>query len=142
MKIGARVPALTLLSLPDQLPRELRRGTREAYAVILPPPSGCGAYLELLADSAASFQRWDGVALVAGEGDGSWFRTRLKMPAEMAALVVVDRYGEVYEVVGAEGCNRLPSPAEIEEWFKYLATQCPECGVPDGPGNTLDGPVW
>jgi hypothetical protein len=24
---------------------------------------------------------------------------------------------------------------EIEEWMKFLATQCPECGVIDEPGH-------
>ncbi|MGQ0814860.1 MAG: hypothetical protein ACT4O1_10400 [Gemmatimonadota bacterium] len=29
----------------------------------------------------------------------------------------------------------LPSAIEVEEWLRYLATQCPECGVMDEPGR-------
>lgn len=46
------------------------------------------------------------------------------------SVVIVDRYGQVW----FESETELPDAREIEEWTKFLATQCPECGVPDEPG--------
>jgi hypothetical protein len=47
-------------------------------------------------------------------------------------VIVVDRYGQVYAVFdGAE--EALPDVSALEEWFRFLATACPECGVLDDP---------
>ncbi len=49
------------------------------------------------------------------------------------AVVVVDRYGQVYEVSEASDRDGLPSADALAEWFRFLATACPECGVLDDP---------
>jgi hypothetical protein len=48
-------------------------------------------------------------------------------------VVILDRYGQVYDVTSAEDAVWLPTAAALEEWFKFLATACPECGVIDDP---------
>lgn len=49
------------------------------------------------------------------------------------AILIADRWGEVYYGARGSAPDVLPDTTEIEEWLKFLATQCPECGVPDEP---------
>jgi hypothetical protein len=51
---------------------------------------------------------------------------------EAHRVVVVDRYGQVYAVFDGDE-EVLPDAAALEEWFRFLATACPECGVLDDP---------
>jgi hypothetical protein len=60
---------------------------------------------------------------------------RLGVAAAHAVLLVVDRYGQVYDVVEADAAARLPDPPQLEQWTRFLSTQCPECGVIDEPGG-------
>ncbi|HJU65394.1 MAG TPA: hypothetical protein VJ596_06935 [Gemmatimonadaceae bacterium] len=78
--------------------------------------------------------------LVPGPLDqASALRTELELPflvlsdaddriplGDDATLVVADRYGHVYFVQQAGLGHELPPPQEVEEWLKFLATQCPE----------------
>lgn len=41
-------------------------------------------------------------------------------------VLVADRYGQIFEIMQAGAEHALPEPRELEEWLKYLATQCPE----------------
>jgi hypothetical protein len=50
------------------------------------------------------------------------------------ALIIADRWGVVYFAQETTNFGDLPSAAEVEQWLRYLATQCPECGVIDEPG--------
>ena len=43
-----------------------------------------------------------------------------------AGVVVADRYGQIYYVSQAGEGHGFPAPRELEEWLKFLATQCPE----------------
>lgn len=49
------------------------------------------------------------------------------------AILIADRWGEVYYGTRGDTPGALPDTAEISEWLQFLATQCPECGVPDEP---------
>ena len=53
-----------------------------------------------------------------------------RVPAASGPVTVVaDRYGQVYHVEapgGEAGAHAVMEPRELEEWLKYLATQCPE----------------
>ena len=40
-----------------------------------------------------------------------------------------------WQAFGAKVGRDLPDAAALEEWFRFLATACPECGV-------IDDPVW
>jgi hypothetical protein len=43
-----------------------------------------------------------------------------------AGVVIADRYGQVYYVSEAGENHAFPTPRELEEWLKFLATECPE----------------
>jgi hypothetical protein len=107
-------------------PRPTRR--LDATALLLPGHGDADAYRAELAAGAAGFAAWDGRVLTAEPDDGATHR-----------LLVVDRYRQVYAVYDSGDPHGLPSTGELEEWFRFLATACPECGVIDDP--TLDGPT-
>ena len=43
------------------------------------------------------------------------------------AVVVADRWGEVYHVTSANRASELPGPDEVMEWVRYVRNECPEC---------------
>jgi hypothetical protein len=51
-----------------------------------------------------------------------------------SALMIADRWGIVYFAKGTTTFDDLPPLDDVVEWARYLATQCPECGVIDEPG--------
>lgn len=110
----------------DLLPRRLvdrRRARRlDATAVLVPGTGQTDAYLGALEERAADFADWDGRLLVTPADAESIHR-----------LLIVDRYGQVYSVTDAADPAGLPDAAELTEWFRFLATACPECGVLDDP---------
>jgi hypothetical protein len=115
----------------DQLPRSLlkRRARRlDATALFVPGTASRNAYLRALADRADDFAAWDGVVMPLEPDGGDTHR-----------LVIVDRYGQVYAVHDATTTDELPDADALEEWFRFLATACPECGVLDDP--VLTGPT-
>jgi hypothetical protein len=57
----------------------------------------------------------------------------------MHRLLIVDRYGQVYSVSNADAAADLPDADALTDWFRFLATACPECGVIDDPN--LSGPT-
>ncbi|MGH7462112.1 MAG: hypothetical protein ACREMA_13960 [Longimicrobiales bacterium] len=50
------------------------------------------------------------------------------------ALIITDRWSVIYVARSTRTFSDLPPVTEVEEWLRYLATQCPECGVIDEPG--------
>lgn len=93
-----------------------------ATAFVIAGSGDLTTYARQLTERAESFAAWDG-RIYWTPPDGV---------AEHAAIVV-DRYGQVYEVTTAVDWRALPSPHALEEWFRFLATACPECGVIDDP---------
>jgi hypothetical protein len=120
LRVGDRVPTSALG------PMSVRR--LEATALVLPGREGLGRYLAELERSRRAFADWDGRVHVA-EPDGE----------AAHRLLVVDRYRQVYAVHDASTTDALPGPEELSEWFRFLATACPECGVIDDP--LLTGPT-
>ncbi len=116
----------------DQLPSSLidrRRARRlDATAILLPGAAGTDAYRAAIEARAADFATWDGRFEVA-DPDGS----------AVHRLLIVDRYRQVYAVTDSAETADLPDADALEEWFRFLATACPECGVLDDP--TLSGPT-
>jgi hypothetical protein len=131
----------------------LRATPRDALVLLLLPHQQLhgSSYLEALEAAAADIAHWyasiaviiagtarefDRAAhlTIVGDTDAAVHR-RLGIAPDRAALLVVDRYGQTYEVVEADRPERLPAMAEIEQWTRFLATQCPECGVIDEPGR-------
>ena len=43
------------------------------------------------------------------------------------AVIIADQYGEIHLAAPAGDAHHLPHPAEIVDWLRYLAIQCPEC---------------
>ncbi len=139
--------------------------TRRTRVLVAGHGSGCEAcrrYAERLAEAAAEFGRWDGEAIVvAGPGGAGELdvpraaggagvagssrpplrdpegaaRRRLGVPEDRVGLLIADRFGEVFLREEADEADALPEPDAVLEWLRYLATQCPECGVPDTAGH-------
>ncbi|HWV57033.1 MAG TPA: hypothetical protein VNZ57_06125 [Longimicrobiales bacterium] len=61
-------------------------------------------------------------------------RRKWGLADEEAAVIVADRWGEVYSVARASDPDDLPGTGAVDEWLRFIATQCPECGVIDEPG--------
>lgn len=116
----------------DLLPPSVvdRRRTRriDATAILLPGTGSVDGYRLALEDRADDFAAWDGRLEVA-EPDGT----------SDHRLLVVDRYNQVYAVTDADEPAGLPDADALQEWFRFLATACPECGVLDDP--LLSGPT-
>lgn len=113
---SARVGAV----LPRRIVDRLRARRLEATAVLLPGAASMDPYRASLDASAADFAAWDGRVLVLAPDGEPTHR-----------LLVVDRYRQVYAVHDAPDAGDLPDAHELSEWFRFLATACPECGVLD-----------
>lgn len=119
-RVGDRLPSSSL--------GPMRTRRLEASVVVVPGAAGADAYAMGLRRHAEDFAAWDGRVHLA-EADGE--------PAHR--LLVVDRYRQVYAVHDAIDAGGLPSATDLTEWFRFLATACPECGVLDDP--LLAGPT-
>ena len=96
-----------------------------ATALLAPGRGGLDAYRASLDSAADAFAAWDGIVVTIEAGDEATHR-----------LLIVDRYRQVYAVYDSADPDGLPSTHEVEEWFRFLATACPECGVLDDPTRT------
>ena len=113
----------------DLLPLARVRARRiDATALLIPGAADAATYADALAARADDFAAWDGRVLVH-QPDGH----------EAHRLLILDRYGQVYAVHEAATTDALPDAEALEEWFRFLATACPECGVIDDP--TRSGPT-
>ena len=126
----------------------LRHGGRHATALVVVHHAaceGCRRYVAQVAAAADDLAAWDGrvVVLVPGRlaeaaalDSGVEPARAVKVApidashaaalVEGAGVVIADRYGHVYDVTSAGEGHALPAPRELEEWLKFLATQCPE----------------
>jgi hypothetical protein len=108
--------------LPSSAVRTARARRLEATAFVVPGIGDLGPYLRSLDARSDELSAWDGrVVILAGDG------------GEDHRVIIVDRYGQVYEAVSAADAGSLPNAGALEEWFRFLATACPECGVIDDP---------
>ncbi len=125
-------PTLRSASVGDRVPSALlgpmRTRRLDATAVLVPGDGGLARYARSLKASAGRFAEWDGRLHVA-ETDGE----------PRHRLLVVDRYRQVYAIHDAADPGELPDADALTEWFRFLATACPECGVIDDP--LLAGPT-
>ena len=74
-----------------------------------------------------------GFPLLADPGDE--LRQRCGVPADSAAVFIADRWGQVYDRTLVGRSHGFPTIEDVTAWFRFLATQCPECGVIDEPGR-------
>lgn len=106
--------------------------------------AGCRSYAQTLAAAAAELREWDArVVIVVSDavdqaarlGDGLPFpvvvdeacRLWTRMGMDGAAVLVADPWGEVRMRHDAGAGHDLPSPAELVDWARFVAIQCPEC---------------
>jgi hypothetical protein len=112
-----------LLRSPAIAPRSARR--IDATALLAPGSGPLDRYVEELERRTNDFAGWDGRTVQLTPDGASAHR-----------LLILDRYGQVYATFDAAEAVDLPSPDDLEEWFRFLATACPECGVIDDPTRT------
>ena len=94
----------------------------DATAFVLPGMRELAAYVAELERHRDEFAAWDG-RVVPLEADGE----------REHQVTIVDRYGQVYETISGADASSLPGADALEDWFRFLATACPECGVLDDP---------
>lgn len=139
------------LSTPDGAPRRIQPTPRDALVLIWLDGADREAmgYIAELARAAKDIEYWyahivvvvaedvrdlsdSGLSLDVRLDDGALAR-QLGLDGHRAVLIIADRYGQVYFTERAESASELPDAGEVEQWTRFLATQCPECGVIDEP---------
>jgi peroxiredoxin len=145
-----RLPDLRLPTAPGGAPVPLVPSGGRRVPVILAVHAadcaGCRAFAQSLAAADAELREWDAhvVVVVPGDAEGAarfadvaalpfpvvvdaerklWMRTGM----EGAATIVADPWGEVRMRHVAGAAHDLPSPAELVDWARFVAMQCPEC---------------
>lgn len=157
IRVGARLPPLPLEAASRAEVVLAGATSRDALVLLLVPrePGGLTEYLNALGEAAADIEHWYARVLVVADGGlaaAATLRARLSPRLAIAAqadasvhetlgidpantaVLIADRYGQIYLVAEAAHGDELPDVRDIEEWTKFLATQCPECGVIDEPG--------
>lgn len=148
LRVGARLPALELPTPEGAAAPVWVRG-REPVAVAWLHDASCSACAAIRAAWATAPPRlapWGGAlvlvvpALVPAptgarlrlDPEGRW-AAAAGCPAP--ALAVADPWGEVVAVwTGHDG---WPDASGLEEWVRYVAVQCPECTIVEGPWRAL-----
>ena len=155
---GDRLPPLSPRGIEDGRYVSRRRPARSATVVVFLPTNeveASVAYVAALAERHDRLRIWGARAFIVAadtqpivdrlrgihapfewvaDADGE-IRRRWALQSAQAAVFIADRWGEVFHAETGGEVRDLATPAEIEEWLKYLATQCAECGVPDEPGH-------
>lgn len=147
LKLGARrLPEVKLPSAPGGSPVPIRPPGRVSAVLVLLDGAecdACRAYLHSLASVSTDIAEWDGRVIVvvpaspegaARSADDAPALTILADPERTLAarlslstpaLVIADQYGEIHHAASA--AHALPEPAEVIDWLRFLAIQCPEC---------------
>lgn len=145
-----RLPDLRLPSAPGGTPVPLvppgGRGVPIILAVHSTECALCLSFARALGAADAELREWDARVLVvvpggmdetarfaddaglpfpvvADEARKLWAR----MGMDGAAAIVADPWGEVRMRHTAGAAHDLPSPAELVDWTRFVAMQCPEC---------------
>jgi peroxiredoxin len=106
----------------------------------------CRTFAQLLAAADAELREWDTHVVVVVPGDvdqAARFAEGAALPfpvvadaerklwtrmgMEGAAAIVADPWGEVRMRHAAGAAHDLPAPAELVDWARFVAIQCPEC---------------
>lgn len=155
---GATLPGL---QLKEALGKEVRTGDyrgRCNLVLFLSHSPGCDRCEELLRELAAGYgglvaAEAEVLAIVpASPEEAAGLKQRLGLPFPVLtdaggdsarqlggapAVIVADRFAEVFTVDRAGEGHRLMSVWEIADWLEFIEVQCPECGAPDWPGPGL-----
>jgi hypothetical protein len=144
--IPRRLPALVLHENNHSIPLySPELGSRVLLLLRAAHLNDGRSYIAALESSRAEIRDWYADVLLVREDSrvpttlltaqadsGQW--DALGVPAGESALIIADRWGEVYVARHSTSVSDFPAASEIEQWVRFLATQCPECGVIDEPG--------
>lgn len=145
-----RLPDLTLPAAPEGTPISLRTHRRQGTVLLLLHSAGCQAclrYVDALAEVHEQLTDWDGrvvVVVPAVASDAAQVHADHATPFAVAAdpegacarrcrvdggsVLIADQWGEVFFThAGSPDAHDFPSPAEVVEWLRFMAIQCPEC---------------
>jgi len=142
LSIASIIPYMELPSAPDAAPVHLRESGGKTTVIATLHSArcpGCQQYLGSLARLSPEFDVWDARLLVIVPAPMAEARS-LRMPfgkvlsdenecladPASASVLVIDRYGQIFDAARAGPSHELPSARELEEWLKYLGTLCPE----------------
>ncbi len=128
----------------------LRPQGQEAHVVFFPHAACalCDEYVRTLGRGARALRDWDArPVVVVGSGEeargralaaaapgvtvleepvGVPVRARGEIPPDSAALLVADRFSDIWHGYDMGGGHAFPGLPELEDWLRFLATQCPE----------------
>ena len=143
-----RLPDLRLLSAPAGTPVPLVPAGGRLVPIVVAAHGtdcdACRAYVRELAMADAELREWDGcvaVVIPADVEEATRFAEGFPFPVladahralwtrlgfEGAAVFVADPWGEVRYRHAAGAAHDLPAPAELVDWARFVAIQCPEC---------------
>lgn len=144
LAVGDFLPFGGLPAAPDGTRAPLRSDGRHATVLVRlhgPACAECRRYLADLADAASDFAAWDGrvtVIVPDSVSAATALRAELAIPFTVvsdldgprlldgAGVLIADRFAHIYEVRDAGAGHALPAPRDVEEWLKFIGTQCPE----------------
>ncbi len=151
-ELVAKLPWVVLAKANEAGEENLRLQERYARLVFFPHPAldvECVEYVRRLAAAARELADWDGRTIVvvpAGEAaagaalqagargvtvlvdrpGAAGARARAGVPASSSALLVADRFGDVWHGYDFGSGHAFPDVRELEAWLRYLGTMCPE----------------
>lgn len=149
--VGDILPSVDLRRSDDRGSVGWRNVRHVTVAVFLHPEcSDCDDYLRRLGQEQR-LPMWGGRILAIGDpppGPGGvelpdgvlpvtdpdgQARRAADVPPGTAAVLVVDRFGQVFARRTDEAGHDLPSAGDVLEEVRFISVQCPECEVPDVP---------
>lgn len=149
LRPGDVLPARQLPTLSGGPTRSLGPGAQRAQVVVVTHPEPCPACLSYLTSFEALQGRFDDekadVVAVLGPQwrqapdfvtaliDDGTVATAFSR-GETPAVAVVDRFGQLYDLVEAGSDHDFPGHERLLGILLGIAVGCPECGVPDVPG--------
>lgn len=86
----------------------------------------CESWIASLDDVADDLDEWGARVIVQRD---------VLQTLHAPALWIADEWGEVY--YHWEGEHDFPAPAEILDWARFVAIQCPECEQPEGEWRNI-----
>jgi hypothetical protein len=156
MRTGGSLSSALLLSAESGEPVNLRsgRGSRVLVAVHSIRCKECIAYLQDVLRNVGEIAEWGGRLTAVMPGpvkDAARLSAVIGHKCECladpgrsiasgdhAAVIIADEWGEVFFAAEPSPAHNLPAPAEIVEWTRFIAIQCPECGVPDAAWSSVN----
>ncbi len=150
--LPVKLPWVVLKKANGAGEENLRLQERYARLVFFPHPGAdgeCAAYVRRHAGAARDLADWDartiavvsagedeagaalqegarGVTVLVDRPGDAGARARAGVSAQSAAILIADRFGEIWHGYDFGGGHAFPDVRELEAWLRYLGTMCPE----------------